>query len=287
MSKVSLLMPTYNRPEWVGMSIESVLSQNADLELLILDHGSDPATKEALDRYTDSRIKRFRLEVNGSEGNPYAYLSQFATGDYLVLWTDDDVMIPNTLGMKVAFLDENPAIGMVFTPAKQNMAGDITSSAIGRVYGEDVLNGAVPVEKLIQGNVVTMMSAVFRAEFKHLLPEILNQGNGTGPLGDWAFWLGLSAVTDTAYLNTESVIIRLHGESDSAQRGMRQGGFLTYMIKIWDEWIAKGISISPDAWDRMRLGYLGVAISTPGKDMDFLFGHVTTFENFKARWGMA
>lgn len=285
MSKVSVLLPTFNRPQWVGESIESILSQEGcDIELLILDNGSEPDTAAVLDRYTDPRIKRFRVEVNGSEGNHHSYLAKRATGQYIVLWTDDDVMIPGTLQKKCRFLDENPQIGAVYTPSLQNLGNEITSSPIGRPYHVDVLEDALPISMLIQANYVCMMTVVFRSEFLDVLIHSTETENGCSPLGDWSLWLEMASKTKFAYLNFESVIIRLHDNSDSNRRGMKEEGFMKYALRIWDDWLGRGIEPILGAWDRMRLGYLSYAVSTPGKDKDWLVSHVVKFDNFRKKW---
>ncbi|WP_420835177.1 glycosyltransferase family 2 protein [Williamsia herbipolensis] len=52
-------MLTWNRPRFLDASLTSLLSNIADrhrCEVLVLDNGSDEATKEVLARYTGHRI---------------------------------------------------------------------------------------------------------------------------------------------------------------------------------------------------------------------------------------
>ncbi len=61
MPKVSVIIPTYNRPHYVGEAIDSVLGQTSkDLEIIIVDDGSTDDTKQLLKDYlNDNRIKYF------------------------------------------------------------------------------------------------------------------------------------------------------------------------------------------------------------------------------------
>jgi len=276
-------MSTYNRPQWVGMSTDSVLSQDCDLELLIVDHGSGPETGIELDKITDPRCRKFRIEENWSEGNPWAYLSEFATGKYLIIFTDDDLMVPGTLRRKVEFMEAHPNLGMAFTPVMQmdEHGENVEKSSIGRPFECDVETHAEPIDVLIRANVVSMMSAIFRADLAPIMRNVVNSDLGRSVYGDWALWLELSSAADTGYINEESAIVRIHGGSDSSIRGVKCGEFLVSMLKVWEHWMGRGFLANSAQWDIMRVWYLSMAIATPGKDMDFLYDHVKRFESFR------
>ena len=57
---VSVLLPSYKHPKWLPQTITSVLAQSyRDLELIIVDDGSDDGSKEIIESYAekDGRIK--------------------------------------------------------------------------------------------------------------------------------------------------------------------------------------------------------------------------------------
>src|SRR5207245_3908344 len=55
---VSVLMSVHNGAPWVGDAVASVLAQTAgDLELIVIDDGSDDATPEILERVSDPRLR--------------------------------------------------------------------------------------------------------------------------------------------------------------------------------------------------------------------------------------
>jgi len=63
---ISIIMPTYNRAEWLRRSIKSVLNQTYEnWELLISDDGSTDDTKEVVKSFKDDRIKYFEFEQSG------------------------------------------------------------------------------------------------------------------------------------------------------------------------------------------------------------------------------
>src|SRR5947209_2009052 len=55
---ISVVLPVFNCPNYVGEAIDSVLSQSAtDLELILIDDGSTDETPSVLARYKDARLR--------------------------------------------------------------------------------------------------------------------------------------------------------------------------------------------------------------------------------------
>ncbi|MEH6930632.1 glycosyltransferase family 2 protein, partial [Priestia megaterium] len=65
MPKVSIIMTSYNKPDFVPSAIRSVLSQTyRDFELLIMDDNSDVETLEKIKPFLeDKRIKFFKSDI--------------------------------------------------------------------------------------------------------------------------------------------------------------------------------------------------------------------------------
>lgn len=104
---VSIITPTYNAEHTIAMCIESVLAQTyTDWELLITDDASQDATAEVVGRYaaTDSRIKLFRMEVNGGAGKARNHSIEAARGRYIAFLDADDRWMPAKLERQLAFM---------------------------------------------------------------------------------------------------------------------------------------------------------------------------------------
>lgn len=64
--KYSVIIPTYNRENYLKKAVQSVLSQTCgDWELIIIDDGSTDNTKTLISSYTDPRVKYFYQENKG------------------------------------------------------------------------------------------------------------------------------------------------------------------------------------------------------------------------------
>jgi glycosyltransferase involved in cell wall biosynthesis len=94
--RFSVLVPAYNREQYIGQAIDSVLSQTfTGFELFVIDDGSTDKTLQILESY-GSRIQVLRQTNQGPEvaRNKAAALAQ---GEYLVLLDSDDLLLPCAL----------------------------------------------------------------------------------------------------------------------------------------------------------------------------------------------
>ncbi|QED36532.1 glycosyltransferase family 2 protein [Antarcticibacterium arcticum] len=97
-SKITLIIPTFNRESTIVNSVKSIKAQDFDnWELIVVDDGSQDGTRKILKPFlSDKRIRYYYQENQGvsSARNTGANL---ATGDYLIFLDSDDVFYPNLL----------------------------------------------------------------------------------------------------------------------------------------------------------------------------------------------
>jgi glycosyltransferase involved in cell wall biosynthesis len=99
MSKISVIIPTYNRSQLVQATIDSVLNQNyTNFECIVVDDGStDDTTKVLSEKYKTSR--QFQLICQSNKGRSAARNkgAKFASGDWLIFLDSDDLLHPSAL----------------------------------------------------------------------------------------------------------------------------------------------------------------------------------------------
>ncbi len=111
MSKVSIVMSTYNRAHLVGEAIRSALAQTyTDFELIVVDDGSKDDTRDVVAGFADPRI-RYVYKKNAGLAAGRNTGIEYACGDYIAFLDDDDLYLPNKLAVQVAFMDQYPEIG--------------------------------------------------------------------------------------------------------------------------------------------------------------------------------
>lgn len=96
--KISILTPVYNAQDFLEECIQSVLHQNANFEMLLVDDGSTDASPEICDAFArlDTRVK----VIHQKNAGPTAARKKgmhVAKGDYLLFLDSDDYLADGLL----------------------------------------------------------------------------------------------------------------------------------------------------------------------------------------------
>lgn len=111
---VSVLIPTYNRAEFLGHAIHSVLGQTyRDFEIIIVDDGSSDHTRQVVDKFNDPRIRYIRHNENRGTSAACNTGMRGASGKYIAFLGDDDEWSPNLLARQVPVMQKSRQIGVV------------------------------------------------------------------------------------------------------------------------------------------------------------------------------
>jgi glycosyltransferase involved in cell wall biosynthesis len=116
---VSVIMPTYNREEYVENSVESVLRQTyTDFEMIIIDDGSEDNTERVIKDIDDPRIIYEKNEKNLGIQKTLNKGIDIARGEYIARIDDQDTWIDKKkLDKQVNFLENNTDHVLVGTGA--------------------------------------------------------------------------------------------------------------------------------------------------------------------------
>ncbi|HTD61670.1 MAG TPA: glycosyltransferase [Gemmatimonadaceae bacterium] len=100
--RVSIILPTFNRLEFLGPAIDSVLRQTyTDWELIIADDGSAGETRAYLETLADARVRVLWLGHSGKPSVARNAAMRTARGQYLAFMDSDDVWAPQKLEMQL------------------------------------------------------------------------------------------------------------------------------------------------------------------------------------------
>ena len=115
---VSIVLPTYNGSRYLREAIDSCLAQTyRNWELIIVDDCSTDASAEIVAEYTsrDSRVRCIRHEINKKLPAALNTGHAAARGEYLTWTSDDNRFLPAAIEEMTRFLQEHPAVGVVYT----------------------------------------------------------------------------------------------------------------------------------------------------------------------------
>jgi glycosyltransferase involved in cell wall biosynthesis len=215
--RVTVFIPTYNRAEWLGGAIESVLRQTRrDFRLVVSDNASTDGTPEVVAGFDDPRLSYVRL-VNHLDLNEHFNLCfERAQTEYLFVLPDDDRMGPELLERTVAALDANPRAGLAHAQVTNvDRDGAVISAAhdMTGLPGDAVESGVDFIRRT--------MDMSFRV---HASTALIRTAAVSGlrldprdfPVTDLGLWMRLALDWDVAFLARPLATYRIHAGAYSA-----------------------------------------------------------------------
>lgn len=112
---VSIMIPTYNRPEFFEKTLQSAMSQDyPNLEIIVNDNSTNEETAGVIAKYlSDRRIKYNRQAWAKSKADNFSTFQQLAQGEYLQWCMDDDVLVPHKISLMAQVLDKDAGVSLV------------------------------------------------------------------------------------------------------------------------------------------------------------------------------
>lgn len=122
---ISVIVPVFDRVTFLEEAVASVLAQDHELEVVIVDDGSTDGTSALADRLAeaDARV-RVVHQANAGAGAARNVAMRAARHDLVANQDSDDVMLPGRLARQLGFLVDHPgAVAMVAMARKEVMPG--------------------------------------------------------------------------------------------------------------------------------------------------------------------
>ncbi len=186
MPSVSVLMPTFNRAKFLPEAIDSVLSQTyADLELLIVDDGSEDNTTSVLEPFL--RDERVRYFYQDNQGQSYARNVglKHAMGDFVAFLDSDDIWKPEKLEKQLAVVRAHPDADIVH--GDEEIIDE--QSAVTSLLNMARYSGRI-TRYLLADNSVSITTALVK---RRCFDEMGGFDTSVGVADDYELWLRFSA----------------------------------------------------------------------------------------------
>ena len=115
MPLISVILPTFNRSQSVGLAVESVLSQSfSDFELCVVDDASLDATKEVLDSF-EGAFESIHLPENGGVSKARNSGINATDSEWIAFLDSDDIWHNQKLEKQISAASERPDHFLHFT----------------------------------------------------------------------------------------------------------------------------------------------------------------------------
>ena len=217
--QISVIIPSYNRANTVGETIESIMAQDGigkeyDLEVVIGDDCSTDNAREVLEQYHQKYpdyIRLFFREQNMRLGGNWAQCVKDCRGKYICNCDNDDYWHnPRKLLIQLAHMESHLDCNICITDHRTH------NRTTGKIReGKAYIDRSKPIQKAMWGGSSFCNATImYRADFMkaHLdLDEFIRRRL---TLQDWPAWVILTAYTDidilpvsTATFGVETVSI--------------------------------------------------------------------------------
>lgn len=242
MPKVSICVPTFNRAGTLRTTLEAILRQTyADWEMIVCDDASTDDTESVVKEYQDGRIRYYHNQSNRGLYANFNYGISLARGEYVAIYHDHDIYLPNILERSVELLERYPSASFVHTGLLLIDDGNHPVGVDVRRFPE--LLAGNDARKLISDGwhspIMAATAMVRRSAYERVGPYRFDE-YGLGC--DLHMWFELCAIGDVAYVADPQALIRV-----------RQKGQATAAFR-WSE-VKKSI--------RMHKEHLAVVYSIP------------------------
>jgi hypothetical protein len=186
---ISVVLPTYNRPDRLRRAVDSVLAQRyPHWELLVVDDGGQFDSRAVVEAAGDDRLRWMRIEHAGAGAARNAALDR-ASGELIAYLDDDNAMDVDWLHSGAWAFEQHPEVDVLY--------GAFVIDDVLRLDGKG--SGDLPRaylwpwsrEALREHNLADMGAIAHRAG----LPEA-RFDERLQTLGDWDLLVGLTATRD-------------------------------------------------------------------------------------------
>lgn len=233
--KISVVIPTWNRANFLPDAINSVLNQTIPVyEVLICDDGSTDNSKHIVESFGNAKVKWLSGNHVGLPAVPRNRGIRAAQGDWVAFLDSDDIWLPGKLKMQFEYLKNT---NMLATSTNAFIF-DVKKNSKKLFFSNSKLTKNINFPNLLSVNTIITSTVILH---KSLLDRVglFSESNIVRGIEDYDLWLRVSTFSDFLYLSEplaqyrddETFSARAHGGSQFSQK-IR--GFINY-----SNWIIK------------------------------------------------
>ncbi|WP_223701153.1 glycosyltransferase [Sutcliffiella deserti] len=204
-SKVSVIVPTFNRCDYLEKALNSITDQTYEnIEIIVVNDGSTDRTKEMLAKYP------FPLKVlskeNGGKATAINTALPYVTGEYVWIFDDDDLAFPAKLQLQIRQFERNPDVGLIHTSAIITKVEDQKPTFQGYWHAESSTYEEQVIKKF-RGNYYFSPTVIVK---KSVLDQAGFFDENLIRAQDYDMWFRVSTLTKVAAFPIPTIFYRKH-----------------------------------------------------------------------------
>ncbi|HET7417615.1 MAG TPA: glycosyltransferase [Solirubrobacterales bacterium] len=204
-SRVTVVIPTYNRAELLAQTLATVFAQEpTPYEVIVVDDGSTDATLEYLESVDVSVLRNEKGGWGPGRGRNEGY--RRVSSEFVAFLDSDDLLLPGTLARLERALRETPSAPFAFGRCLTAKKEDGRWAATG-LMTVDPPEMESPLRSLFVRNFVPSVGSVARTA---AVERIGGYPETTAFAEDHYFWLRLAQLADPVFVPLLTCVYRVH-----------------------------------------------------------------------------
>jgi glycosyltransferase involved in cell wall biosynthesis len=251
LARVSVLVPTFNRANYLLEAVNSALTQSyTDLEVVIVDDGSTDNTAEVVRSIQDPRV-RYLYQQNRGVSAALNAAWRAAGGEYLALLGSDDVWLPDLLAELAPALDADPELGLIYARA-QGM--DAQGQPLPQMLGAPMKFPGDTLKSLLYGDSVCGLACLFRRE---CIDRVGGWDESLIANEDWDIWIRMAQHCRFSYRPEILARYRIHPQNLTGGRSEHYLQLVSDRVRVLDKFYSRS-QMPPEALDIKPIAFRNV-----------------------------
>ena len=190
---VTILICTFNREDLLPQALASVDTLAWPYELIVVDDGSSDGTPDLLRQHPNPNLRTIRLPNNKGKVAALNRGLEEARGEYILVFDDDDILLPGCLHVLASALQREPELDLVWgdcvvsshpelTPLLCRSGSRLSPSMtrLAAMIQIVMTTGSVLIRKSALDSVGPFQTGLHQGEDLDMFLRLLHQGQGRG-----------------------------------------------------------------------------------------------------------
>lgn len=237
MTKVSIIITSYNYEKYIGTAIESIINQTyKDWELIIVDDGSKDNSVNIIEEYCKkyNNINLYIQPENKGLIESIKLALEKANGEYVIFLESDDYLSNNYISEKLNIFSQYPNVGFIanLVQTVDNLPSKKTSIFLKKIeqYWRKHPTSHNVSDIMHLFNCVPTFSCVMLKKY------LLYECNFCSPLPaflDWWLWAQIAVKTDFYCIPQKLTYWRIHSNSYMNKSQKENLKYITQIVDFY------------------------------------------------------
>lgn len=231
--RVSILIPAYNRADYLPAAIASAQQQTfPDTEIVVVDDGSTDNTGQLVRAMTDPRLK-YIYQNNRGVSAALNTAWRAARGEFVAMLGSDDVFLPRQIETLLPHLERDAALGFVYARAQ---AMDAQGKPLPQVLGASPKFAERALASILYGDCVCGIACLIRRD---ILERAAGFDEALVANEDWDLWIRMAEISGFAFHDEILARYRMHPTSLTGARSEKYQRVVMERIRLIESYYAR------------------------------------------------